>query len=429
MESPPASRRAVLGAGASLLAASQAQARPRRGAPDPDVMRILERYDSFGDKASGGPGDTACGEWLEGELKALGYACARQAFDAPAFEGEARLTCGSATAALIPQAIVRPTPRSGVTGPLSIAGRGAAGGGVALVVLPYARWSTIKGEPERRVRAAIAAGAEAVVLVTTGPTREAVALNAPLEPALFDRPVAILAPKDAGPFVEAAQSGASANLVIEGRAFRRPAFNLTARLDRGPEKTLVISTPRSGWFGCAGERGSGLAAWLLLARWAAGARLPVNLTLVATSGHEYEYAGGELYIAQMAPKPAETALWVHVGANAAARDWHERGPILSPLPSADPQRFLLASAPLLDAARAAFAGLPGLEAAYAADPKAAAGELASILHAGYGPVIGLFGVHRYHHTRGDDLRCVSAELVAPVAEGFEKVITAALAQA
>src|SRR5690606_9385378 len=70
MESPPASRRAVLGAGASLLAASQAQARPRRGAPDPDVMRILERYDSFGDKASGGPGDTACGEWLEGELKA-----------------------------------------------------------------------------------------------------------------------------------------------------------------------------------------------------------------------------------------------------------------------------------------------------------------------------------------------------------------------
>src|SRR5690606_13343234 len=113
----------------------------------------------------------------------------------------------------------------------------------------------------------------------------------------------IQAPKDAGPFVEAEQSGSSANLVIEGRAFRRPAFNLTARLDRGAEKTLVISTPRSGWFGCAGERGSGLAAWLLLARWAAGARLPVNLTLVATSGHEYEYAGGELYIAQMAPKP------------------------------------------------------------------------------------------------------------------------------
>jgi hypothetical protein len=425
METLTASRRTLLGAGASLLAASQAQARPRGGAPDPHVMRILERYDSFGDKASGGPGDTASGEWLEGELEALGYACTRQGFDAPAFEGEARLTCGTATATLIPQAIVRPTPPSGITAPLSIDGRG----GIALVVLPYARWSTIKGEPERRVRAAIAAGAEAIVLVTTGPTGEAVALNAPLEPPLFDRPVAILAPKDVGPFLEAAQSGASATLAIEGRAFRRPAFNLTARLDRGAKKTLVVSTPRSGWFGCAGERGSGLAAWLLLARWAAANRLPVNVALVATSGHEYEYAGGEFYIAEMAPKPAATALWVHVGANAAARDWHERGPILSPLPSADPQRFLLASASLLEAARAAFAGLPGLEAVYAADPKAAAGELASILQAGYGLVIGLFGAHRYHHTRADDLRCVSADLIPPVAEGFAKVITAAVAQA
>lgn len=392
-------------------------------------MRILERYDGFGDKASGGPGDNASGEWLEGELEALGYACARQTFEAPAFEGEARLTCGTATADLIPQAIVRTTPPSGIAGPLWIAGAGPARGGIALVLLPYARWSTILGEPERRVRAAIAAGAEAVVLVTTGPTREAVALNTPLEPPLFDRPVAVLAPKDAGPFLEAAQSGASATLAIEGRAFRRPAFNLTARLDRGAKKALVISTPRSGWFGCAGERGSGLAVWLRLARWAAATHLPVNVALVATSGHEYEYAGGELYIAEMAPRPAETALWVHVGANAAARDWHERGPMLLPLPSADSQRFLLASAPLLDAARAAFAGLPGLEAPYAADPKAAAGELGSILHAGYGPVIGLFGVHRYHHTRGDDLRCVSAELIPPVADAFARVVATAVASA
>jgi hypothetical protein len=108
MQTPPASRRAVLGAGASLLAASQAQA--RGAAPDPSVMRILERYDGFGDKASGGPGDNASGEWLEGELEALGYACARQTFEAPAFEGEARLTCGTVTADLIPQAIVRSTP-------------------------------------------------------------------------------------------------------------------------------------------------------------------------------------------------------------------------------------------------------------------------------------------------------------------------------
>ena len=53
---------------------------------------------------------------------------------------------------------------------------------------------------------------------------------------------------------------------------------------------------------------------------------------------------------------------MHLGAAVAARDWHERGAQLSPLPSADPQRFLLASGALLNAARAAFAGQPGLEA-------------------------------------------------------------------
>jgi hypothetical protein len=34
------------------------------------------------------------------------------------------------------------------------------------------------------------------VVVTTGPTGEACALNTPVETPLFDRPVAVLAPKD-----------------------------------------------------------------------------------------------------------------------------------------------------------------------------------------------------------------------------------------
>ena len=417
-----ASRRTLLGAGAgaSLLAAGPALAASR---PEAEVQRVLERYQGFGDKASGGPGDTACGAWLEGELTALGYACTRQAFDVPAYEGEATLTACQARATVIPQAIAIPTLNEGVTGRLRTAGGQDA---IALLVLPYARWSTAKGEVERRVQAAIKAGAEAVVLVTTGPTGEACALNAPVDKPLFDRPVAVLAPKDAGPFLQAAARGETATLRMSGRSFRRPAFNVTAKLDLGHTKTLVLSTPRSGWFGCAGERGTGLAVWLSLAAWAAKARLPVDVALVATSGHEYEYAGGERYIAELAPKPDRTALWVHLGANVAARDWHERGPLLAPLPSADPQRFLLASPKFLPAVTAAFAGQPGLEKPYPADPKQAAGELGSILAAGYDPAMGIFGSHRFHHTRSDDLRCVSAALIPPVADAFAKVIGDAL---
>ena len=143
-----ASRRAILGAGATLIAATPAAAaRPKAGSRS-DAMRVLERYAGFGDKASGGPGDIACGAWIESELKALGYACARQSFDVPAYEGEApSLVIDGARATMIPQAIVAPT--AGVTGRLFAPGRGQ--GDIALLVLPYARWSTAKGEVEKQI--------------------------------------------------------------------------------------------------------------------------------------------------------------------------------------------------------------------------------------------------------------------------------------
>ena len=414
----PASRRTVLGASA-LLAAGPALAATGASA-EAEAKRILERYYGFGVKASGGPGDEATGAWLEEELKPAGYALKRQPFDAPAYEGEATLTLGQTKAELIAQAVATPTPAGGITGPLH---SGDRDGGIALIVLPYARWSTALGFVEQRVKAA---KGDAVILVTTGPSSEALALNSPPDRKLFDRPVAVLAPKDAAPFVAAANKGETATFRMPGRSFRRPAWNVTATLDRGRPNWLVLSTPRSGWFTCAGERGTGLAVWLMLSKWAAGANLPVNVALVATSGHEYEYQVGELYIHHSAPKPKDTALWVHLGANVAARDWHERGPLLSPLPSADPQRFLLASEPYVPALKAAMAGLPGLENPYPADPKMAAGELGSILQAGYPRAMGIFGSHRLHHARNDDLRCVSPSFIPPVVAGFAKVIEGAL---
>ncbi|HET6971983.1 MAG TPA: hypothetical protein VFH92_12715, partial [Phenylobacterium sp.] len=415
---------AVLGVGAGLVAATGAAGKTRAVSPlgSPAQARaILERYHGFGIKAAGGPGDIACGEWLEGELTALGYACVRQPFEVPAFDGTATLSGKDAHAELIPQAIVQP---ANLQGRLFFPPQGE--GEIAIIDLPYARWSTAKGEVQTRVREAMALGARGAVLVTTGPSREALALNTPLDKPLFEIPVAVMSPHDAEPFRWIAAAHGTVRLTIAGQSFRRKAFNLSATLKRGARRSLVLSTPRSGWFTCAGERGSGLAVWLLLARWAATARLPVDLALVATSGHEYEYAGGEAYIREMAPQPGGAALWVHLGANVAARDWHERGPSLAPLPSADPQRFLLASPALIPAAQAAFAGQAGLEQVYAADPKQAAGELSSILAAGYDPVIGVFGAHRYHHARNDDLRCVSPDLIPPVANAFAQLISSTL---
>ena len=151
----------------------------------------------------------------------------------------------------------------------------------------------------------------------------------------------------------------------------------------------------------------------------------MNLEFIATSGHEYIYLGGEQYLEHHAPKPADTRMWVHIGASAAARDWHELGG-LRPLPSADAQRVLTATPDLIENVRGAFKGISGLEAVYPADKANAGGELVNVIDAGYATAIGLYGGHRYFHTAGDDMRCVSGDLVAPVAAAFRRAIAATL---
>lgn len=432
------SRRGLIGSGLvggmaglvpSLPAAAAAATPAGEPADAAALQAMLERYFEFGVKASGGEGDNASGAWLETELGQAGYVCRRQPFEVPYFEvRQASLTTGQARATVIPQAIVAPTGPQGLTAPLRLASDpGDLSGSIALVSLPYSRWVAL-AQPEvaRRLADAVARGAAGVVLITTGPTGEAIALNVTTRKPPLGRPVAILAPKDAQPFLAAAREGKTATLTLDGEGGRRTAFNLIARLDRKAAKTLIISTPRSGWFRCAAERGSGLAVWLWLAQRLARTDIPVNVELLATSGHEYEFLGGELYLHHEAPPPAATRLWVHIGASAAARDWHELGRALLPLPSADSQRVLTATADILDATRHEFRGITGLEATYLADKVMAGGELTNVLDAGYPTAIGLYGIHRYFHTADDDMRCTSGAMVQPVAAAFEAAILSAL---
>lgn len=389
------------------------------------LQAILEQFAAFGIKAAGGAGDNACGAWLEDRLTALGFACERQVFEVPFAEvRQATLAVGETTVDVLPQALVVPTGPEGLTAPLRLAsGREDLQGSLALLVLPHRRWVSL-GDPavSRPVADAFARGALAVALVTTGPTGEAIALNVSAVKPGFAKPVVILAPKDAQPVLKAAGGGPPATLIVEATVGRRPAYNLIARLDRGAAKTLIVSTPRSGWFDCVAERGSGLAVWLSLATCLARAAPAVNLEFVATSAHEYIYLGGEEYLAHKAPKPSDSFMWVHIGASAAARDWHAFGG-LRPLPSADSQRVLTATPEVIDEVRAAFRGLNGLESVYPADRAHAGGELVNVIEAGYAPAIGLYGAHHHFHTRGDDLRCCSGDLVAPVAAAFRAAIT------
>lgn len=425
----PTRRNFLAGVGAMPFSAAVAAA-SEGSSPDP-IADDLATYIGFGSKQSGGKGDTACGHWLASELEAAGYAVEKPRFSVPYFDPvSCRITVGQAQASLWPQPIVVPTPPQGVQGPLvrlDSAGRAGASlaGAIALVDLPYNRWTSALATPIRKpIGAAFAAGAKAAVVITNGPTGKIIALNSDGRSPMFTGPVGLLAPEDAAAFLDAAMTRTAARVTLTGTGGRRPAFNIIGRMDRGMGRWLTISTPRSGWFGCAGERGGGIAAWLDLARRAPLMLPDHNLAFLCNSGHEYEYLGAEEALKAVAPKPDDTHFWLHLGANLAASDWHEGLFGLSPLAGSDSQRYLVVSPPLLPAARRLFAGLSGLETPYPSD-KLSAGELSTIIAAGYPSVAGVFGLHRFHHVADDDTRCVNPRSVAATCAAFRQLLTEA----
>ena len=405
-------RGVILGAGMGAMGLEEAMAaEPAEVFTSGRVEADLARYKAFGLKASGGSGDRACGAWLAGELQTLGFETQAQAIEVPYFEPSVvSLAFGEVMVEGLAQAPVTLTGPGGLSGPLvrleAWGASAAAEGSIAVARLPFARWSTRHSPAVRRLLIAAAEHkVAALVLITDGPTGDALALNA--APSAQQRfPIVTVSVRAGEQLLAACARRDGARMRVEGRSGIRPAHNMVGRLERGVGRRLVVSTPRSGWFGCMGERGGGVAAWLGLARWASRA-CPLDLTFVATSGHEYENHGGAAFLhCALAPPPDATALWVHLGAALAARDWHEAEGRLAPLPSVDPQRFLVARPELVSPLRSAFAGQPGLEAVYG-DEAGAGGELGEILAAGYPRAFGILGAHRFHHSPNDDMRCVA----------------------
>lgn len=395
------------------------------------IAADLERYIGFGNKESGGVGDHRCGHWLAGELETVGFVVQMPKLSVPFFDAaDCTIQGGEARAVLRPQPIVVPTPPTGVSGPLvRVDSSGQANaplaGAIALIDLPYGRWSSALAKPVRGpIDHAIGTGAKAAVVITNGPTGKIIALNADGRASMFTAPVGLIAPIDAGPFLKAAMTHGMATVTLAGESRRRPAFNVIGRMNRGKGRWLVVSTPRSGWTDCAGERGGGIAAWLHLAREAPTLFPDHDLAFLCNSGHEYENLGAEDALKAAAPKPAETHFWLHLGANLASCDWHEGLFGLSPIGGIDSQRYLVVSPRLLPVARHLFAGLAGLEMPYPSD-KLSAGELTAIIAAGYPAVAGVFGVHRFHHVEGDDARCVDAAAVAATTAAFRELVIAA----
>ena len=399
-------------------------------AAGPSLMDDVRHYAALGPHRTGTPGNLATLDWVEARLRAAGFAVQRQ----PMRYADQDITrTVIATGAVELQGIVQrpacPTGPAGLPAPLVLADEpvdpARLSGKIAVIRLPYARHSSIlEARTARPLKVALGAGCVGLVLVTHGPSGEALALNAPLEHAVARVPTLVIAPRDAGPSVAAAARGDAGRIIVEGAATTASSANIVARR-RGKGRAIIVTTPLSGWFGCAGERGSGIAAFLHLAPLLARRYPDADLHFAGLVGHEREYVGGDAYVGAHAPPPDQVRLWVHLGAGFAARDWHEVADgVLAPLPAADAQRYLLAPEAWIGTLRPLLATLPGYQQPYPATIENSVGEARHFIERGYRNMIATIGAHRLHRARTDDASAVDPASLAESWTGWSRALLA-----
>jgi hypothetical protein len=146
------------------------------------------------------------------------------------------------------------------------------------------------------------------------------ASNAPEFWAPFGPPVLQVGSEAQTLLTEAAERHASVHLVAAATRTVAESFNVVGRLKGRDESLapLVVMTPRSGWWHCAGERGGGLACWLEVMRALSEAGSPCDVIFVATSGHELGFYGVTAFLEHRPGFVKDARAWVHFGANIGA---------------------------------------------------------------------------------------------------------------
>lgn len=165
------------------------------------------------------------------------------------------------------------------------------------------------------------------VLATEGDRGHLVAINRdPEEPC--EAPVLLAGACD----LERLETG-PVRFRLHARTEASRSANVLATFGDAGDHPYVVTTPLTGWFRCAGERGTGIAIALAAAKTIAEEH-PV--LFVATTGHELEYQGVRFHRGRKRDLRPRAVL--QIGASVAAGDRGEDGSF-----SLSPRRFALAT--------------------------------------------------------------------------------------
>lgn len=381
-------------------------------------------YYNLGEHRTASDVDLRTSRWLADQLRAAGLQTTFQTFGLRQFAlRQSRLSIGNKPIRCFPLWFPRATNPT-INAPLAVHDRRtprALKGSIAVVRFPFALGSAMSegsGHAEI-IQAAAKDGASAVVAITEGATKEIIALNSPAGAEPWPVPVVLVGERDAAEITSAAGARMRASLLLDGIDDRNAtARNVVARLDRGKD-LIVVSTPQSGWFRCAAERGPGIALFLGLARWASRRPSGSSFLFVSTSGHELGGLGMRAFQKELAPPPKRVLCWLHLGAGIAAYRWEETSNGWRRILQPDSNRFLMSSPDLVPLLTTAFADQPGLTPT----TSRAVGEFEFMLKAGY-RTFGIAAGHRFHHTPADSPEMTGPQILEPVGRALINTIEA-----
>jgi hypothetical protein len=282
------------------------------------LAAVVEDYDAQGNHRTATAVDNGSAEWLAQQIRQLGAEPSLEPFTVTRIDP---ISCHLRIAGRRIEGV--PLFDAAFTGAEGIRGMLSPPGGEADIALVETEPFTLVS-PRRELGGALAAARrdryKGIVVLTRGSRPGLFVLNAPSFTAPFGPPGLQVSSAEEEWLKARAQEHTPVNLVTHARSITARAFNVTARIaGRDPNlQPLVITTPRSGWWQCASERGGGLACWLESMRVLAAARPARDCLFAAFSGHEIGFLGIGAYLAPRPELMKRAHAWIHVGANIGA---------------------------------------------------------------------------------------------------------------
>jgi hypothetical protein len=382
------------------------------------LFSTVQKFVSLGEHRTGTPADLATSEWLGKELGSYGYDVKYLEFPIRQFFPEkVSLSSGKDVIKAFPLWWVNEKINRDVTGTLVEVNKGKAlnNSNIALIHLPLKQQ---RANPKIYIDSIIYLGVKGIVAITDNESGEIEAYNTNKDQEPWKAPIILIAPKDSAKALAFVKSGKPVNLAINGTFKDVKGRNVYGTIGNG-DKYIVISTPISGWFTCGGERGSGIAIWLGLAKWAASQKSEYTFVFTGNSGHEHAFKGAHEFLERNAPPVEKTHLWIHFGAGAATLEYKATATGLVKQTNVDPKRRFFYNDPVNKSFNNAFAAINAVKVLANENP---GGELIYVAKKGYKRFAGVSYGHPFFHVKTDDASTTSPEILEETAKAFRDFI-------